>query len=324
MTWTRVLPMAALAIGGCTSSGCSGRAGRPTDAPSPVVVETKDVEGTRTATPNGTTLVWARAKDGTASTYRLSTGPGASTAGTSAPVTAGIQIAAQGGTWAWTTRAEQVPTRPCDFDPTHAPAQRGQVTRAALVRTSGAGAAEQLVVTPPTITDANEVDHSVTLLFSLGPLLFIEEKTYEYSCGAHGGVSSSFLVWDANEGKTVNVLDRLPNEPALLKKAEPELEADGAEAGGPLRHDSPQITELLPVFRGGQLRFEAQITTVSCYACSDGLWSSYTRSVRLETEPPAVVAPWIAVPPTVVTFARDHKDLTIGGWSTDENAPPTK
>lgn len=320
MTWTRVLPMAALAIG-CTSSGCSRRSGRPTDAPplAPVVVETKDVEGTRPATATGTTLVWARAKDGTPSTYRLSTG-------TAAGPTPGIQIAAQGATWAWTTRSEQVPTRACDFDPTHAPAQRGQVTRAALVRTSpgSGGAAEQVVVAPPTIEDANEVDHSVSLLFSLGPLLFIEEKTYEYSCGAHGAVSSAFFVWDANEGKTVNVLDRLPNEPALLKKAEPELEAEGAEAVGPLGHDSPKITELLPVFRDGQLRFEAQITTVSCYACSDGLWSSYTRSVRLDTEPPPVVAPWVAVPPTVATFAREHRDLTIGGWSTDETAPSPK
>ncbi|AKU95222.1 hypothetical protein AKJ09_01886 [Labilithrix luteola] len=315
-----MLPMVALAAWGCTSSA------RPTRSPTPfapVVVETKPVEGPHAAAATGTTLVWARAKDGTASSYRLSSAP--SPAGSAAPVTPGIQIAAQGATWVWTTRSERVPTRPCDFDLTHAPAQRGQVTRATLVRTSpGGGVNEQLVVPPPTIEDANEVDHSVTLLFTLGPLLFIEEQTYEYSCGAHGSISSAFIVWDANEGKAVNVLDRLPDEPALIKRAEPKLEADALEAGGPLGQEPPQITELLPVFRDGQLRFEAQITTSSCYACSDGLWSSYTRSVRLEAEPPPVVAPWIAVPPTVAAFARDHKDVTIGGWSTEEASPPTK
>ena len=74
----------------------------------------------------------------------------------------------------------------------------------------------------------------------------------------------------------------------------------------------PTITEVLPVFDGHRVAFDAQLTISACYACSDGLWSSYTRSVRLRTPAPPVLAPYGDLPTSVSLFASHHSELTVG------------
>jgi hypothetical protein len=72
----------------------------------------------------------------------------------------------------------------------------------------------------------------------------------------------------------------------------------------------------VPVLDASGARFLAQVTRESCYACGDGAWSSYTRSVRVPAEPPAAIAGVArAMPPAVRAFARARPDLELGGWS---------
>jgi hypothetical protein len=76
------------------------------------------------------------------------------------------------------------------------------------------------------------------------------------------------------------------------------------------------ITEILPVVQGsGKVSFEAQLTVPTCYACGDGLWSSYTRSVRVKAPAPPPVASFTELPSQVWVFLSQHSGLTLGGWS---------
>jgi hypothetical protein len=68
--------------------------------------------------------------------------------------------------------------------------------------------------------------------------------------------------------------------------------------------------------REARLAVGMQFTAPSCYACSDGAWSSYSKSTTL----PAPVVPealraWALAPAGVQAFAHGHPELGIGGWS---------
>ena len=63
------------------------------------------------------------------------------------------------------------------------------------------------------------------------------------------------------------------------------------------------------------LMTEAQITAPSCYACSDGRFDSYTRSVRLRTEPTAPLVPYAVLPRVIARFLASHPEWTAYGYS---------
>jgi hypothetical protein len=168
---------------------------------------------------------------------------------------------------------------------------------------------------------------------SIGPLVFIEESTYTYACGVHGIVARSFLVWDLDQNRSVDLVAALPKETvrAAIEAAEPLLADDTSD---PVFGDARTITEVLPDFAspgglapGKPPRFMAQVTAGTCYACSDGRWSSYSRSVRVEiAPPPEILARHTAVPEAVVAFAARAttakttgetrgESPAFGGWS---------
>lgn len=292
---------------GLTVVGCVESAGR--QPPSTVTVARVGREAEpRAHAP--TLLVWARDAHGAAWTYQVQPD------GTAETRLEGIHLVTKSGEWTWVTQTLDVETEPCDLSlGSRQPAQHGTATRALLV---GPGHKEQVVVDPPLACNehcANELRHDVTPLASLGPYLFLAESQYSYACGAHGSTGASFLVWDVERGRPVDVIAGIPRSSELRAEAARRFAADEKELGGPFGDDPPSITELVPVVDGRRLAFEAQLTIDTCYACSDGAWSSYTRSVRIRTAPPPLLAPHAELPSGVAAFLSRHPDLTLGGWS---------
>jgi hypothetical protein len=272
------------------------------------------VEGARSTSPTparhpptaenagSSVLVWVTAKDGDRSTYRLRAD------GRPLERMAGVRIATRAGEWTWIASPAPVITEACadgGVGGVQKPAGVGTTTRVALVGDGGA----QTVVVRDTPCCPNEARHTADLRASLGPLLFVTESVFSFHCGAHGHTEASFFVWDAERRARVDVLTDVPDA-ARLKVAASTGIAEAVPGDAAV-----DLTALFPVVRAGRLGFEAQLTFPACYACSDGAWSSYTRSVRLPALPPPVLEPFATVPRAVVLFAKSHPEVELGGWS---------
>jgi hypothetical protein len=164
------------------------------------------------------------------------------------------------------------------------------------------------------------------LLGSVGPLAFVRAWRWSYACGAHGTTGMTFAVLNlARRGDTVALwsdsaraalADRFRDAAAARFKAD-------TTGGAPFQADSGAVTLALPRFPAGQRRLalEYQITADACYACSDGAWSSYSRSVRLPAPPrdtvplPAALLPYADTPLEVVAAFRMQPPDSAAGWS---------
>lgn len=278
------------------------------DAPPRAPVVPSDTAPRRAESTTAPVLVWARDKSGRSQSFRLSDADGEEV-----ELSGGIVVAARGTSWRWKEVVSPVASRPCAGSP--ATSDPGRVTNVTLE--SGSQTLPVLGKDPTDgdLRDASEVVHEIHLAASLGPLLFLEEKTYVFACGAHGLTDARFVVFDVEKGAPLDLQTVLPRSEPLLQAGLEKLAQDGESKGqmGP-----PEITELLPVLTGGELVFEAQVTIPTCYACSDGLFGSYTRSVRLRTEPTRPLLARTNVPPSVLAFVRRHPEWTVGGWSSLE------
>lgn len=254
-------------------------------------------------------LVWARAGDAPPTTFTV--------AGDGRVLRAelGIVIATRRGVWSWEEAEEEVATVPCDLgNGPEGERGEGKATRAAVVLRGGDE--RQEVITPPDGGDANEIGHDVEVLASVGPHLFIRESTYVYACGAHGSSGAEFHVWDIERGAKLALLEDVPDLTSLQRAAAAALD-EGAGEGDAEGRDLPELVMLTPAYRpGGRLRWDAQLTRWDCYACSDGLWSSYTRSAVVPTTfRSGRFAPWANLPSGVMRFLAQRRDLALGGWS---------
>lgn len=279
--------------------------------PRTVTVARVPRDGEPRAFGSPTMFVWVRDRQGVAWTYQVQPD------GKADARLEGIHITTNRGRWTWMTKALEVETEPCDLSlGSRQPAQAGIMTRASVV---GSGDREQVIVDPDSACGAehcpNEVRHDARPVASLGPYLFIEQSTYAYACGAHGFTTASFLVWDLDKGRVVDFIGQLPNRDALVNDAARLFAEDAADR--PVFGDGKaDVTEILPVVQGsGKVAFEAQLTVPTCYACGDGAWSSYTRSVRVKAPAPPPVASFTELPSQVWVFLSQHSGLTLGGWS---------
>jgi hypothetical protein len=278
-------------------------------------------------------LAWARARgdagsDG-ASTFRLRED------GEVIEQLPGIRVAASHGPdWRWAPSSVPFATEPCVFRAGDAGAVgdagaggdggaggdagargQGRLLRGAFDRDG----ATQVAIEPAVPSEpVAEIDQRAEVLASLGPLVFLRERTSTFACGAHGAEEARFLIWDLERGAArAELLPEMPDRAGVLARAAPLLAADAKAFGGPFGDERPRITELVPVLDpSAGVRFEAQVTRESCYACGDGAWSSYTRSVRVPAEPPPALASVAReLPSGVRAFARARPGLELGGWS---------
>lgn len=296
----------------------SGCAARPQPVP-PVPLEISlapasrpsEAQAAGNAASGGVVLVWGSAHDGAPRTWHIAEG------GAVIREEPGIVVATRRGEWQWEVREEQVATSACELglgemrEPGEGTAIRGElVLRGKSER--------QEVITPPDGDESNEIHHTTALVGSVGPYLFIEERTYTDLCGAHGFEGVAFVAWDAERGAAVDLLAEVPGAPALQSAAEVLLDQDedDVEAARQER-DAPELVQIAPAYDArGSLRLTAQFARAACYACGDGAWSSYSRSAVVPVEKtPARLAAWASPPPGVRAFLERTPGVRLGGWS---------
>ncbi|MRG98084.1 hypothetical protein [Polyangium spumosum] len=301
-------PFALLAASFVLALGCG--ASRPTLAPAVELAA-----GPRAAPPEadgeGEILVWGTVNGRTRTTFRVA-GDGQVLGEQS-----GVVLATSRGELVWREREQEVKLGGCEGGAPEEALEPGKVTQAWLAPRDAQ--ARQVVVDPSSDGDGMaELSHGVELLGSVGPYLFVHESVYIFACGAHGNSVSSFTLWDAEAGKPLDLLLELPNKEALARRAEPMLdEGDQDPEEARKQEDLPELVQIMPVYglRGG-LRVDAQFMRGDCYACSDGLWSSYTRSAVLPSDGmPERFAPWSTPPVALVKFLQSRAGFVLGGWS---------
>lgn len=265
--------------------------------------------------PSRGLLIWARDTTGEATSYRIDDN------GNVLERFEGIRIEIDGVEWRWdeqrisaTPRAEPG----CDFAEVDESGEEGLdqsfVTRATVARADEREA--QTVVLPPMQEDdASDFEHVVTLVRSVGPLLFVRQSTYVYGCGAHGNTGASALIWDITHNREIELEGELSAIDTLRARAERIFEsAEDALATG---EDEITLSELLPNFGpSGDLELSLRFTGFACYACSDDAWSSYTKSVVLPAPLlPSSLLPYADIPASVRAFVNEHPELELGGVS---------
>jgi hypothetical protein len=259
--------------------------------------------------PRAIALVWATSgEDAPPSTYAVADD------GTIVSRTNGIHIWASGTEWSSEVGVEPVFTQACEGGPQR-PAQEGRGIRVRLVPSDASRPALEIVA-PAAGDDTNEVQQSARLLASVGPYVFVEESTYTYTCGAHGNTGVSFAVWNLDDGRSVDLLSDLPDREHLLASGKNAIDAQPDAVDFSRPEDPPALTELLPrIGPHGRLEASALVTVASCYACTDGGWSSYTVSTQVPAPLPWRLRGLGAPPRAVALFADAHPAVTVGGYS---------
>ena len=299
------------------AAGCSASSG-PLTAP----LETPRA-AEKGPTPSPRVLVWTTNEDGERMTWTLDED------GNPAGLVDGIHVVARGGVWTWREIPETLATTACptyDDSGIEQPARDapapGTGVRVALEREGSPDRTE--LVAPESEEGAQDLEENADLVASVGPYLFIRESTYAYTCGAHGNVGVSFRIYDAEHGADVwtsGGTQRFVDAGAVTRqrgRAQADLAVDEDVAtfvtDGKLDLD---LTAVLPSYgTDASLELGLQFTAATCYACSDGAWSSYTKStVEPLDDAPAPLRPWLTAPASVSRFASEHPTLTVGGWS---------
>jgi hypothetical protein len=293
----------ALALFGCTA--CSSVA-QPRTPDSPVdaargartfVWATEEAKGADAPSEGAVTLTYVLADDGTLLTTRP-----------------GLRVWAAGTEWVSEATEEAVPTTACEEEGPERAAQEGQGIRVRMV--PGDSSHTPLEIVSPAPAGANEVDQSARLLGSVGPYVFVEGTTYEYTCGAHGNTDVWFAVWNLEEGRMVDLLSNVPDREHVLAQGRDAIDARSDALDFSRPDDPPALTELLPrVTADGRLEVSALVTVASCYACTEGGWSSYTVSTEVPAQPPWRLTALGPAPRAVALFVAAHPELTIGGYS---------
>ncbi len=132
-----------------------------------------------------------------------------------------------------------------------------------------------------------ELSQSDDVVGSVGPWVFVRSCSYEYSCfAAHGAVTCEAHVLNL-AAERVDGIEAMRDagdvDGALREQAwagasdEVQWMADDAS--------SLSLVGVWPAWReDGRLQVRLQYAGASCYACSDGAWSSYTESVDVGTD----------------------------------------
>jgi hypothetical protein len=322
-TW--LSPLSFIALLALPLGACSGSAEPPTSkgaakaapaAPTRVIDIDRDGALGETHPSNATEFfIWTREGEERTITYRLDA------EGRPLETLDGIVIATRSGTWQWQVEDRSVPTAPCEYydEEGHVfagdPVEPGTATRASLRHL--ASGAEQVVVDPGVDLMGNaEIQHDVGVIASIGPYVFVEESTYASTCGAHGNTGVSTLIWNADIGTTVAMPTDLGSLEAPRGAAVEGLTDDDDDVFAPTEDDL-ELTELVPRFASdGSLELGLQFTAPTCYACTRGGWSSYTKSTVVDAvATPALLAPFASPPAAVRAFLRAHPEIDVKGWS---------
>lgn len=232
----------------------------------------------------------------------------------------GLFIATESGIWTW----EETPLEITQVDCACA-MERGlsdpaaiescevsrEVSRTELVQLDGEG---RFIVSAEPEELEGEYEAQAHPTASSSGIVTVTECSYIYACGAaHGSTNCQFSAFDLDRGRALEAADlveplSVADQIALLNSQSDEPVEEETLVG--LVEAEPSWSET------GEVSFVATYAAATCYACSDGEWSSYTFTashagatpiVELEPAPEAVVQTWALAAGTSPTSAR--------GWS---------
>jgi hypothetical protein len=257
-------------------------------------------------------LVWSSA-DGAPRTEWLATD------GTVRGATDAIVVVRDGQLHAVVTGIVGVPTTSCEAqdaaaaDAGTAPVEPTEPTGAGLatriVVAPLAGTAPPVEVVPANVPTPGAADepiaadhrHDAAVTAGLGRFLFVTESTYVYSCGAHGHTAVGSRVVDLETGEPIDLMAGVDlataRDTARRQLADAAVDGDLADLADPAT--PVELGASVPTWTDGRLAMRHLFWVETCYACSDGEWSSYSRATRVDdpTLPPALAL--VGVPPAV-------------------------
>lgn len=265
------------------------------------------------AATEGAAIVWATDADGHTTSYWLERSP--ANGGFDALERPGIAIATERSLFVWHEEAARLALYlDCGRDRTDRRTGWGDGVTAGLRSLADDRFTEVVAPAHERGKEAAELTQRVEVEGSYGPYLFVREVQWDYSCGAHGGSTHQFLVWDAERRERATLhgefeLADIAHDLSALFPQEPD---------GLLEMPSEvRVTRFGPDFTAsGRVAFEYQLTGDTCYACGDDEWDSYTQSVQVNEQPlPARLAGRAEPREALAWFARRHPDQRIRGFS---------
>jgi hypothetical protein len=236
----------------------------------------------------------------------------------------GVYAAGGGTVWRWTEAKTPWKGVDCECLRAEEYAEGAQcvatapVAVAALVDESGERTIPMLVLPTGEDLEIAPPEQEARPLSGVGPFLLVERRMETYACGAHGSVGVEWAAYDLRAGAPAALLDSAETHAATAR--------EGAAALAELRREmepeeaARREVELTAVEArwspDGALRVGYQFTTGACYACSDGLWSSYTRSAVVPAgSVPRPLAAFTPAPEAVRRHWRASPPGERAGWS---------
>jgi hypothetical protein len=244
----------------------------------------------------------------------------------------GVLVAAGGGLWAWREEKERTKGIDCEclreqeFTEDEQASYRrcpkeADVAVVDLVDLLGGRRVRVL----DTMLDADTLgveppEQSAMPLAGVGPYLFTESESYIYSCGAHGFHNVDAQVYDLLRGARMAMMDSVEIAEATAREgadAIRRLIEEDAALEDPRPVEAVDLTEVEARWTpAGKLEVAYQFTTGTCYACSDGLSSSYTRSAVVPAKVlPRRLAEWTTAPEAVRRYWQTSPPRARSGWS---------
>lgn len=227
----------------------------------------------------------------------------------------GVVVLHDGKAWRWTPVEKEINPCVCNDAPV---AGKGVALGADLVSLDG----ERVqVIAPPDYCNAEGPAPSITLLATIGSMIFVRTDHTEYGCGAHGIAVPQFLVWDLASKQPVDLLHAVDTSQArsdAMRVLAPSPLASAAQPA-PAPSDLELVT-LQPAYdQQGHLVLQGGFKTWACHACTGAtsfVWGQYSRGVLVPLPNlPDRLRPFDSAPAAVTWFLAANPDWIVGGWS---------